>query len=73
MNAMYSSERRRIFLVSVEDGGTTMNAFEAFIRNLNLIVNTSDIEQIPLILNRALRDFNELYHYYHRASGLAPI
>lgn len=73
MNAMYSSERRRIFLVSVEDGGTTMNAFEAFIRNLNLIVNTNDIEQIPLILNRALRDFNELYHYYHRASGLAPI
>jgi hypothetical protein len=69
MNALYSSERRRIFLVSVEDGGTTMNAHEAFIRNMNLIVNTSDIEQFPLILSRALRDFNELYHYYNIASG----
>ena len=73
MNAMYSSERRRTFLVSVEDGGTTMNAHEAFIRNLNLIVNTNDIDQFPLILNRALRDFNELYHYYNKASNLAPI
>jgi predicted Zn finger-like uncharacterized protein len=39
-NAMYSSERRRMFLISLEDGGTTMNAHEAFLRNLNLIVNT---------------------------------
>jgi predicted Zn finger-like uncharacterized protein len=73
MNAMYSSERRRIFLVSIEDGGTTMNAYEAFIRNLNLVVNTNDIEQLPLILNRALRDFNELYHYFNKASGQVAI
>lgn len=73
MNAMYSSERRRIFLVSVEDGGTTMNAHEGFIRNLNLIVNTNDIEQLPLIMNRALRDFNELYHYFNKATGAAAI
>lgn len=73
MNAMYSSERRRVFLVSIEDGGTTMNAHEAFIRNLNLIVNTNDIEQLPLILNRALRDFNELYYYYNKAAGAAAM
>lgn len=73
MNAMYSSERRRIFLVSLEDGGTTMSAHEAFVRNLNLIVNNNDIEQLPMILHRALRDFNELYHYYNRASGAAAI
>lgn len=73
MNAMYSSERRRIFLVSVEDGGTTMNAHEAFIRNLNLIVNTNDIDQLQLILNRSLRDFNELYHYFNKASGMVSI
>jgi predicted Zn finger-like uncharacterized protein len=73
MNAMFSSERRRIFLVSVEDGGTTMNAQEAFIRNLNLIVNAADIEQLPLILNRALRDFNDLYHYFNKASGVTAI
>ncbi len=73
MNAMYSSERRRVFLVSVEDGGTTLNAHEAFIRNLNLVVNTNDIEQLPLILNRALRDFNDLYYYFNKATGATAI
>jgi predicted Zn finger-like uncharacterized protein len=72
-NTMYSSERRRLFLVSLEDGGTTMNAHDAFLRNLNLIVNTSDIPQLPLILNRAVLDFNDLYHYLNKGLGLEPI
>jgi predicted Zn finger-like uncharacterized protein len=70
---MYSSERRRLFLVSLEDGGSTMNAHDAFLRNLNLIVNTSDIPQLPLILNRAVHDYNGLYHYFNKASELEPI
>ncbi len=72
-NAMYTSERRRLFLVSLEDGGATMNAHEAFLRNLNLIVNTSDIPQLPLILNRAVLDFNDLYHYLNKGLGLEPV
>lgn len=72
-NAMYSSERRRLFLISLEDSGTTMNAHDAFLRNLNLIVNTNDLAQLPLILNRALGDYNDLYNYFNRACGLAPI
>lgn len=73
VNKMHSSERRRLYLVSLEDGGTTLNAHEAFLRNLNLIVSTEDIHQLPLILSRALRDYNDLYHYYIKASGLEPI
>jgi len=72
-NSMYSSERRRLFLVSLEEGGTTMNAHDAFLRNLNLIVNTGDIPQLPLILNRAVHDFNDLYHYFNKANGVEPI
>jgi len=72
-NAMYASERRRLFLVSLEDNGTTMNAHEAFLRNLNLIINTADMAQLPLILNRAVHDFNGLYHYFNRAMGVEPI
>ena len=72
-NAMYTSERRRLFLVSLEDGGTTMNAHDAFLRNLNLIVNTNDIPQLPLILNRAVLDFNDLYHYLNKGLGVEPI
>src|SRR3954470_2722266 len=57
-NAMYSAERRRLFLVSLDDTGTTMNAQEAFLRNLNLIINSRDIAQLPLIMNRAIHDYN---------------
>ena len=73
INSMPASERRRLFLTSIEEGGTTMNAHEAFLRNLNLIVNADDIEQLPLILNRALDDFNDLYLYYNRAAGAEAI
>lgn len=72
-NAMYSSERRRLFLISLEDGGSTMNAHDAFLRNLNLVVNTNDIPQLPLILNRAIGDYNDLYHYFNQASGVGTI
>jgi DNA-binding NtrC family response regulator len=72
-NAMYSSERRRLFLISLEDQGTTMNAHEAFMRNLNLIVNNNDIKQLPLILNRALSDYNDLYLNFNKASGMASV
>jgi hypothetical protein len=73
VNAMPSSDRRRLFFVSVEDGGTTMSAHDAFLRNLNLIINTNDISQLPLILNRALRDFNDLYYDYNKAVGAEAI
>jgi len=73
VNAMYASERRRLFLVSVEEGATTLNAHEAFLRNLNLIVSAEDISQLPLILNRSLHDFNDLYLYFNRATGAEAI
>ena len=73
INSMPSFERRQIYVASLEDGGTTMNAHEAFLRNYNLIVNNKDIAQLPLILKRALRDFNELYHYYNRAAEFAGV
>lgn len=72
-NGMYSSERRRLFLISLEDAGATMNAHDAFLRNLNLIVNVNDLPQLPLILNRAIGDYNDLYNYFNKSSGLMPI
>ena len=73
VNTMPSFERRRLYFVTLEDGGSTMNAHEAFMRNLNLIVDTKDIAQLPLILNRALRDYNDLYHYFNMAAGAAAM
>ena len=50
-----------------------MNAHEAFLRNLNLIINTADMPQLPLILNRAVMDFNDLYYYMNRGLGAESI
>lgn len=73
VNAMPASERRRLFLALLEEKGTTLNAHEAMLRNLNLIINVTDIEQVALILGRALRDFNELYRYYNKALNAAAL
>jgi len=73
INKLPAGERRRLFLVSIEDSGITMSAHDAFLRNLNLIVNSNDINQLPLILNRALRDFNEIYRHYNEAMGMAAV
>ncbi len=73
VNMMSAAERRRLFFVSIEDGGNTLSAHDAFLRNLNLIVNTNDIGQVPLILNRALRDFNEIYRNFKEAAGVVPV
>ena len=73
VNSMYSSERRRLYLISLEEGGATMSAHDAFLRNLNLVVNTNDLPQLPMILNRAINDYNELYNFFNKANGLMPI
>jgi predicted Zn finger-like uncharacterized protein len=72
-NAMYSSERRRLFLIALDNDGMTMAAQEAFLRNINLVVNAKDLPQLPLILQRALGDYNNLYHYFNLASGQTAI
>lgn len=73
VNSMGANERRRLFLVALEKEGVTLSAHEAFVKNLNLVVNIADTPQLPIILNRALRDFNELYHHFNRAVGVHPI
>ncbi len=62
-------ERRRLFVVSVEESSQTFNTHEAFLRNLNLIVNSSDLHHLPSILHRAIRDFEELFRHFNQAAA----
>lgn len=62
-------ERRRLFVVSVEESSQTFNTHEAFLRNLNLIVNTGDVHHLPSILHRAIRDFEELFRHFNQAAA----
>jgi predicted Zn finger-like uncharacterized protein len=67
------SERRRLFVAYVTSGVRTMDLHAAFLQNVNLVVNGSDIEQLPEAVEVSIRHYNELYKPFNRALDVAPI
>jgi predicted Zn finger-like uncharacterized protein len=67
------SERRRLFLVYLTSGVRTMDLHAAFLQNVNLVVNPSDLEQLPDALELSIRHYNELYRPFNRSLDVAPI
>lgn len=67
------SERRRLFFVYIMSGVRTMDLHAAFLHNVNLVVNPSDIEQLPDALDISIRHYNELYKPLYAALDIAPI
>lgn len=70
---MRPSERRRLFFVYITSGVRTMDLHAAFLQNVNLVVNSSDIEQLPEALEVSIRHYNELYKPFSRALDAAAI
>ena len=70
---MRPSQRRRLFLVYLSNSVRTMDLHAAFLHNVNLVVNPSDIEQLPDALEVSIRHYNELYRDFNRALAVAPI
>ena len=73
VNTLRPAERRRLFLVQLSETGRTMDAHAAFINNVSLIVNPCDLEKMPRALERALRDYNDLYRNFNDALGVRAI
>ena len=67
------SERRRLFFVYVTSGVRTMDLHAAFLHNVNLVINPSDVEQLPDALEVSVRHYNELYRDFNIALDVAPI
>jgi predicted Zn finger-like uncharacterized protein len=67
------SERRRLFLVYIASGVRTMDLHAAFLHNVNLVVNPSDLEQLPDVLEVSVRHYNELYRDFNIALDVASI
>ncbi|HMG73915.1 MAG TPA: zinc-ribbon domain-containing protein [Pyrinomonadaceae bacterium] len=67
------SERRRLFFVYLTSGVRTMDLHAAFLHNVNLVMNPSDVDQLPEALEVSLRHYNELYRDFVRALDIAPI
>lgn len=66
-------QRRRVYLVEVFPEVRTLDTQAAFFKSVNLTVNSADIETLPQVLQRSLRDFNELYHPLNQATGTPPL
>ena len=66
-------ERRQLFFVQLSATARTLDAHAAFVNNVNLIVNSSDIENLPQALERAMRDFNDLYSDFNHSLNVATM
>jgi predicted Zn finger-like uncharacterized protein len=73
VNVMRPSERRRLFFVHISQTVRTLDTHAAFINHVNLVLNPVDIESLPQALERALRDYNELYKELFATLNVAAI
>ena len=71
VNGLTPNYRRRMYLVLVSPQLKTLDTYLAFVNGANLTVNSEDIGQFQQILERSMRDFNEIYHPFNQAAGLA--
>ncbi|MBA3714768.1 MAG: zinc-ribbon domain-containing protein [Pyrinomonadaceae bacterium] len=65
--------RRRLFVVSLTPTAQTADAHAAFLDNVNLVINPTELEELPEHLERNLRDFNELYRDFNKVLSVAGL
>ena len=73
INVMRPPQRRRLFFVLLTPSLRTMDAHAAFLNNVNATVNVAEIEELPRIMEVALREYNELYREFYTAFGLTAL
>jgi len=73
INMLRPTQRRRLFFLLVSPSLRTMDTHAAFLNNVNAIVNTNDIRDLPRILEIGFREFNELYRDLNQALNLAAL
>jgi hypothetical protein len=61
MQRLPMAVRRRSFMCLLSEETTTLDQMSAFRRGANLILNSQDVEKIPLILDRILKDHQTFY------------
>ena len=73
INVLRAPNRRRLFFLLLSPSFRTMDAHAAFLNNVNAVVNVADLEDLPRILEIALREFNDLYKDFNHALSLSPL
>jgi CheY-like chemotaxis protein len=73
INVLRPPQRRRLFFLLLSPSLRTLDAHAAFLSNVNTVVHTADIEELPRVMEVALREYNELYRDFYTASGLTAL
>jgi len=67
VSALRPAARRRLFFVHLLPDARSGDQHAAFVNHANLTINPTEIEEMPYVLERAIRNFNELYRDFNRA------
>jgi response regulator RpfG family c-di-GMP phosphodiesterase len=73
INVLRPAKRRRLLFIHLSPTVRTMDSHAAFVQNVNLVVNLADVDKLPKVLERTLRDFNDLYRDFNAALNVAEI
>jgi predicted Zn finger-like uncharacterized protein len=71
ISALRPAARRRLFFVVMAQDMRTGDQHLAFVNHANLVVNPADAEELPALLERTVRGFNELYREFNKALQVA--
>ncbi|MGI9107641.1 MAG: zinc-ribbon domain-containing protein [Pyrinomonadaceae bacterium] len=71
ISTLRPAARRRLFFVHLSADARNGDPHMAFINHANLFINPNDIDDMPYILERAIRNFSELYRNFNKAMQAA--
>ena len=61
--------RRRLFLCLLTDEAPTLDLMAAFCAGVNVIINVQEVEKMPVILDRVMRDHRAFYALFSEELG----
>jgi len=73
VNILRPAQRRRLFFVLLSPSLRTMDAHTAFLNNVNAIINVSEIDELPSLIERRVREYNELYKDFNNTLGVQAL
>ncbi|MDT7541984.1 MAG: hypothetical protein QOE33_1888 [Acidobacteriota bacterium] len=73
ISALRPAARRKLFVVVMSAEMRSGDAHLAFVNHANLALNPADAEELPALLERALREFSDLYREFNKALNVAHI
>ncbi|HEX8163895.1 MAG TPA: zinc-ribbon domain-containing protein [Pyrinomonadaceae bacterium] len=70
ISALRPAARRKLFFVVMTPDVRSGDAHQAFVGHSNLALNPADVEELPALLDRTVREFNELYRDFNNATQI---